>query len=216
MSTLGAAAYLDAPDPETAAWFGVETSPEHYKVLLDRFNPLLKSEFSDLYDLLRIFLAQQLAVDVQQLAYSDHKALPGFHIHAPHLAYGRQRTHIPHFDRPYASLCWKHEGIDESCTLDQRRQLSFTLTLQLPSDGGGLRVWNLQRTQAVGMDIDVLKACLKAEHAEVHRYAVGGLLLHSGKELHQILAWDSQPSDQARITLQGHALEIGGRWILYW
>jgi hypothetical protein len=34
--------------------------------------------------------------------------------------------------------------------------------------------------------------------------------------LHQILAWDSQPSDQERITLQGHALEIDGRWILYW
>lgn len=216
LSTLGAVAYLDAPDAETATWFGVGSFLERYQAELGRLNPLLKSEFSDLYDLLKIFLAQQLAVDEQQLAYSDHKALPGFHIHGPHLAYARQRSHIPHFDRPYASLCWKHEGVDDRCTLDHRRQLSFTLTLQLPPDGGGLRIWNLQRSQALGMSVEALKARLKAEHADVHRYAVGGLLLHTGQELHQILAWDSQPSDQERITLQGHALEIDGRWILYW
>lgn len=214
--TLGAAAYLDAPDGATASWFGVPTSPVHYTAVVERLNPLLWSTFADLYGRLRQVLARHLGVAASDIVYSEHKALPGFHIHGPHPAYGRQSNHVPHFDRPYAALDWRPEGALEGCDLDGLPQLSFTLTLQLPAAGGGLRIWPLLRSEAVALPPAELKVRLKGEHAKQVDYAVGSLLLHTGQELHQIRPWVAQPFDRERITLQGHGLAIAGRWILYW
>lgn len=161
-------------------------------------------------------MARQLGVAVSGVVYSDRKALPGFHIHGPHPAYGRQSTHVPHFDRPYASLDWTPEGAVDDLDLDALPQLSFTLALQLPAEGGGLRIWPLKRSEAVALPPADLKARLKGERAKRYDYEVGSLLLHTGQELHQICPWVTQPLDQERITLQGHGLAIAGRWILYW
>lgn len=216
LRTLGAAAYLDAPDLGTATWFGAESSQQRYWLLCEQLNPVLSSSFSDLYALLRQHVSSRLGIAELNVKYSDYKALPGFHIHEPNPVYALQATHVPHFDRPFAALDWGPEGLDDLTSLDRRRQLSFTLTLQLPSAGGGLRIWSLDRSEALGMATHALKSRLKLENAQVYEYEIGSLLLHTGQELHQISPWSSKKSDLARITLQGHGLEIDGRWILYW
>jgi hypothetical protein len=49
-----------------------------------------------------------------------------------------------------------------------------------------------------------------------HRYREGGLVVHSGYQLHQIApAADMQPGYE-RMTLQAHALSVGGGYLLYW
>ena len=206
--TLGAAAYLDALEPRWAKHFGKpETDPAQYYQNAQQYNPILQSHFGWLYDTMVQFLEDKLHAPV---SYREDLAWPGFHIflHSPANAFGA--THVPHFDRAFVTLNW-----DTSSHVDFKQTLSFTLTLQLPQIGGGLKLWDVEYDQVTQLPKEEAKALVRAQKSQLVPYEVGGLICHSGNQLHQISPWKSQPEDR-RITLQGHGLLCDGVWILYW
>ena len=206
--TLGAAAYLDAPTPETVAKFGLPVPEDNaYEVGVEKFNPVLKGAFAVLYDDIRLALAGHLGTEVH---YAPGKAYPGFHVFNHHPQYASPTAQVPHYDRQYEALQW-----GQPVTVENARTLSFTLLLKMPASGAGLMVWNVYLQDILGLD--KAQAIEKIKQARTWRedYAVGELVLHPGHQLHRIAPWQSNEQEQ-RITLQGHALYINDCWMLYW
>jgi hypothetical protein len=216
MSTLGAAAYLDCPGSGTPDRFIGKTSWQTYLELARRNNILMLKTFDDLYEELLSHLSGVIEAEGKPVKFSKNKALPGFHIYKPHPAYAIQATHVPHFDLPYLGLDWNKETKESSQDLQEHNQCSFTLTLQLPACGGGLRLWPVKRKEAMAMEKTTLRDRLSKANSKLHDYSVGSLLIHSGQELHQIAPWHAASGDLARITLQGHGIELEDSWIIYW
>ena len=196
--TLGAASYLDARKGQFA----------HYQALAAAANPALHATFGWVHERLRQAVSQVVGSEAR---YDPRLALPGFHVHLrdPNLV-------IPpasiHFDQQFELVDWNQIGRAEG-----REQLSLTLAITLPREGGGLMVWNINR-----MDIEAMTDEARREHMRVnrnasrHAYVPGHLAVHSGHQLHQMApAHDPQPDDQ-RITMQAHALPVDGTWVIYW
>lgn len=206
--TLGAALYLDAPRDETLATFAIAPpQPAQYEQRMARTNPLLRAHFDALYTALAAALETLLAAPVR---YAEGRALPGFHVYREHPRYARQANHVPHFDRQYDCIAWP-----QAESIDFRRGLSFTLPLQLPVAGGGLRLWQVDLFDVLEAGRERARDIVAAAPRRLHRYRVGELVCHGGHALHQIAAWDSRPGD-VRLTLQGHGLFYDGAWQLYW
>lgn len=196
-STLGAASYLDANHGQFDA----------YQALAQRFNPVLRARFDWLLERLRHTVAAAVGASVR---YDDRLALPGFHIFQHLPGHPTNRASL-HYDLQYELIDWTAIGAPETSS-----QLSLTLALALPEAGGGLLVWNINRTEIMRLPEDERRAHMQANRfATHHRYAIGSLALHSGHQLHQIAPTPAQPGDQ-RITLQAHALRVDGEWLLYW
>ena len=137
-------------------------------------------------------------------------ALPGFHVflNAPLF---RDAPASMHYDLQYELLDWTPIGEPDTST-----QLSLTLSLALPSGGGGLLVWNINRLEIAKMTPPQRRAH-SAENrvADYKPYTVGHLAVHSGHQLHQIApAREAEPEDM-RVTMQAHALRVGSRWVVY-
>jgi len=213
--TLGASAYIDAPDQNTASVFRVASSYEEYYNLLKRDNKILLHNFSEIYSKLKLVIASYLSIPDDAISYSNSKALPGFIIYTPSLEYQKTTTHIPHYDLPYKNLCWAKETHEYHFSPDPTQTLSFTLPLQLPTSSSSLRIWNLKRHQAAAMERDQLRSALKIINSKKYNYEIGKILIHSGNDLHQVCPWKYFENDSYRVTLQGHGLKIDDRWILY-
>ena len=213
--TLGAAAYIDAPDQSTSSFFRIASSYDKYSNLLKADNKILLNNFSEVYSQLELVIASYLGIADDAVAYSDCKALPGFIIYTPNLAYQKTSTHIPHYDLPYKNLSWAKETHAYHFSPNPSQTLSFTLPLQLPSSSSSLRIWNLKRHQAIAMEKNQLRATLKFNKSKEYKYEIGKILIHSGNDLHQVRPWKYIENDSYRVTLQGHGLKVDNRWILY-
>ena len=77
--------------------------------------------------------------------YDDRLALPGFHVHLRDPEQVIPPASI-HFDLQFELIDWNQLGV-----ADGREQLSLTLAIALPAEGGGLMVWNINR-----MDIEAM------------------------------------------------------------
>ena len=195
--TLGAASYLDGP------WDG-----KAYSTARERINQLMASSFHGLYRQ----TCKALSAVLGAVDFHPRLAMPGFHLFAAKpgqqllaaTAEFARRGGSVHFDlqhKLHTSLWQEFQHVDWS------NPLSFTLSLALPANGGGLRIWptaTLTTTTPAPSDPGI----------EIN-YRIGELIYFTEPLLHQIApAVALQPGDQ-RMTLQGHGLRCDGTWILY-
>lgn len=216
LHTLGSAAYLDAPDKKSANYYKTNSSYSLYLQNAQKINPLIFHEFNDLYAVLINLIADYLKISSKNISFSPFKALPGFHIFHPHQQYSRSNAHLPHFDMPHMGLDWQEEGLSANINLKNCQTLSYTLPLQIPSTGAGLKLWPVSFPEIKNIGLNDLKEVLRDRGVTKYSYVVGDLLIHSGLELHQISPWAFKSDDCDRVTLQGHAVKIVDQWILYW
>lgn len=208
LSTLGAAAYLDAPTARTVRKFGI-LPPKHdtYENNVEKYNPLLSQAFDTLYSAVLSGLSKHLQAET---VYPPDKAFPGFHIFNHHPHYALPTTHIPHYDRQYESLKWQQE-----VPVAVARTISFTLPLQIPANGAGLVLWDIELNDVLGLDKQQAIDKVKSARTWRENYNVGEMVCHPGHLLHRIAPWHSSEGER-RITLQGHGLYQNDQWHLYW
>lgn len=196
--TLGAAAYLDGPN---LGYVG-------YLELARRTNPFMREVFGWLHERLRARVSTLVGAEA---AYDDRTALPGFHIYLSDPSRPQPVASV-HYDMQYEQVDWTGWG-----NPDRRAQLSLTLSLALPSSGGGLLVWNINRLEVERMDPEERRTHSAANRvACYHAYTVGNLAVHSGHQLHQIASTKNVVAGDQRITMQAHALPVDGQWVIYW
>lgn len=201
-ATLGCAAYLDL--------CGGQGTVEEYQAGAFEQNDHLRRNFGGLLEAVR---AKVEETTQEPTVFTEDWALPGFHIFTgaglrPKGAAGA------HFDLQFRELVG-------GANIGDARVVSFTLALELPEAGSGLRVWPVRPVQLHGSSSsrdgpESLTDYLDRKPSVYVRYQVGRLYLQPEPILHCI--WNEQPikpSDR-RITLQGHGLEREGVLVLYW
>lgn len=195
--TLGAAAFLDGPQGES-----------RYARRWKFGNRMLQQSFGDLYACIGNRLGEAIGAVVE---WHPAAALPGFQIYRMHRAfYGRGGS--IHLDLQYEHVDWSAVGIPDFDSV-----ISFTLPIALPSAGSGLRWWE-------GIEPAAWSAASKAERQQIVReapmhylpYRVGAMIVHSGRVVHQIAPGQMLESHEERITLQGHGVRVGERYVCYW
>ena len=194
--TLGAASYIDAA-----------RSRDGYKAAATAGNPLIESRFGWLLECVRSSLESTLGAPV---AWNPDAALPGFHIYLAHKMFEQPIASI-HCDSQYELVDWTRCG-----TPDFTRAASFTLALALPRHGGGLNVWDVNRSDITGLDNVGIGARIRAAKMSYHSYSTGTMVLHSGNVMHQAAPGRDISPEERRITLQGHCQRVGDRWFAYW
>ena len=145
--TLGAASYLDARKGQFA----------HYQSLARAGNPELAATFGWVHEKLRRAVSDGVGSEAR---YDDRLALPGFHVHLRDPEQVIPPASI-HFDLQFELIDWTQLGV-----ADGREQLSLTLAIALPAEGGGLMVWNINR-----MDIEAMTDEARREHMRANRHA---------------------------------------------
>jgi len=190
--TLGAASYLDGDD--------------EYVSFAKKMNPLLLKHFCELY----IPLAEILYAETGEIIkYEEQFALPGFHIFESHPIFEKPIAAC-HFDLQYKKIQWPYQNIDLT------RPFSFTLSLKLPSHGGGLNYWDLEYEPLKDKTRPELEKIQERVEKKYIPYKEGSMIVQQGLFLHQIApAQELLPTDE-RITLQGHGLICDGALRLYW
>jgi hypothetical protein len=193
--TLGAASYIDAA-----------ASRSDYHRMAIEYNPVLREHFSWLYERVAGNLRDHLSEPVE---CASDLGLPGFHIYLASKVFEKPIASI-HCDSQYRLHDWTGQSVD----LDN--PISFTLSIALPANGGGLNTWDICYDEILARtDVD-LAELIRGRNLSFHAYRRGHMAVHSGHLLHQAApARDVQPEDE-RITLQGHAIRAGGTWRLYW
>lgn len=193
--TLGAASYLDA----------VGKAPS-YKRLVNEYNPLLKEHFSWLYERVTGLLGEHLGAPA---TCAENLAVPGFHIFIESNIFELSVASI-HCDSQYRLHDWSGKDADLG------NPVSFTLSIALPKNGGGLNTWDVSYDEILARASEKLEDPTCGRELVYHAYRRGHMAVHSGHMLHQIAPGkDLQPEDE-RITLQGHAILADGIWQLYW
>lgn len=196
--TLGAASYLDSAQEGFAA----------YAEKARATTPILDQTFSALYD--RVCEALAELVD-QPVELAEGLARPGFHIFDFHPDFMLNRASA-HYDLQYELIEWS--GIAD---VDRDSQISFTIPIALPAAGGGLSLWNLD-----WLEMRELSEEQRRERIREHRtpeelaYRIGTMFVHGGHRLHQMMPMRQGTSTDRRVTLQGHAISGGDRWLVYW
>jgi len=195
--TLGAAAYLDAA-------FGSESYARFWSL----YNPLLLQAFAPLYQKVCACLERHLGRTVE---WHPGAAVPGFHIFQAHPAFCGSGGKV-HLDLQYENLCW--DGLEKP---DWDSVFSFTLPLALPAAGSGLRWWpDITAPQWRSLSPAERERLTVPGTGDFLPYQAGRIVMHSGHVVHQIApARDFHPEDE-RITLQGHGLRSGNRFLCYW
>jgi hypothetical protein len=198
--TLGIAAYLDIQH---------QASPRAYHLAAPRVNRYLREHFGWVYPRLQAALEVNLGAPV---VYEDRMALPGFHIYAPHGA-SRAIEGDVHVDLQFMHVDWPaHEEVDLS------RVATFTVLVEGPPSGSGLRVWpriSIAASVHDPLPAGGLPALTAGKAPTEHPYALGALVVHSGLAVHQIAPSAAQEGE-LRVTLQGHAVRARRGWIAYW
>lgn len=209
MWTVGAAAYLDCPDPEVTRGYGNHVTERlDYATDALRLNRILVESFSDLYTRVAVALAEAFGTRV---GYLEKFARPGFHIFLDAPEFALQANHIPHFDRPFAVLDFGPLGK----ILDFEKTLSFTLALELPQAGGGLKTWDVSYSDVRAVPREEARAAVKSAKLTIHPYHCGGMICQTGNEMHQIQPWSAYKGER-RVTLQGHGFFVEESLLLYW
>jgi hypothetical protein len=194
--SLGAAAYLDAPQCRDA-----------YLKSAHITNPLLHRAFQKLYVRVQQFFE---ALFEQPVYFDPELALPGFHIFVSRVAQ-QERQNVA--DRAHFDLQWMH-------TLPGRHPaatLSFTLPIEVPSCGASMAIWQARYQDAVRGGFTGIQYASRHQPRTLP-YTPGRLVVHDGLLLHAIgpAPVPTIAPYGNRITLQGHGVRLAGRWLLYW
>lgn len=193
--TLGAASYIDAA-----------ANPARYHLMAEKYNPLLTEHFSWLYGRVAEVVGHHLGAPA---ANAENLALPGFHIYLSSKVFEKPVASI-HCDSQYGLHDWSGRNAD----LDN--PISFTLSIALPKNGGGLNTWDVSYDQIAACAGGNPADLVRGHELVYHAYEQGHMALHSGHVLHQAAPGRDVQIEDERITLQGHGILAGGVWRLYW
>jgi hypothetical protein len=193
--TLGLAHYKDGMNGLSAA--GIEAS-----------NARLAATFGPALDDLRSFLARELGRAVE---WGAGLPLPGFHILDARALQPGRPAGDSHFDLQYTAV--RFDGPVDAT-------LSFTVPIRVPAAGATLEHWpvdyaELRRLIADGEIADIAEAQRRFPMHAVE-YEPGKACLQHGLPLHRMGTVSDVRSYDHRITLQGHAALVDGRWVGYW
>jgi hypothetical protein len=194
--SLGTASYMDA-----------QLGDRSYYEKAQRSNRILWGHFDWLYDRVAAALEAHLQAPVR---YVPQFALPGFHIFQSDPIFESETASI-HCDLQYEKLDWT--GFEAP---NFANPLSFTLAIELPVNGAGLLVWNLQRADIIRLPRSTLREWFKTSQPNYEPYELGEMVVHSGHTVHQIAPMIAMLADDERITLQGHGIASAGIWHFYW
>ena len=191
--SLGALMYLDGPPHQPL---------EQYLQRAQARNPVLRDKFGGLYARVTQALERLLGQPAQ---LREDLSLPSFQIFLAHPRFCTEGGE-PHLDLQHRFVEWP-EGAELEETI------SFTLPIELPRSGGGLRHW--PRGEAWAEEELGQEGRHVLGKAELHRYRAGVLTVHSGTLFHAIAPAPDHHPDDRRITLQGHGVRCGDRWLLF-
>lgn len=191
--TLGAAAYLDAPEHR-----------ETYLRAAMAINPVLRGNFDWLYERVRRGFEEVLG---QSVAYDDECALPGFHIF---VFQGEDQSRDKPSSRAHFDMQWMHAM--PGCQPEET--LSFTLLVEEPSGGSSMEIWPAH-SNAVPAGFNALLHA-STYPSRIVRYSRGYMVVHDGLLLHAIGRASIAAPSGHRITFQGHGAKISHSWKLYW
>lgn len=172
--TLGGSAYLDIEREDKTS----------YEYKQKTFNSSMVHCFGDLYSEVQAVLENHLKVPCH---FDPLLCVPGFHIFFSHPAFVTTGG-VWHMDMGHIQL-----GLPEN------DPISFTATVELPTDGGGLQY-------------------KFSSNGEEHYlpYEVGGMVMHDGCMMHKIAPLKAFHEDDERITMQGHGVKVNGEYVLFW
>tara|TARA_B100001939_G_scaffold51740_1_gene40995 strand:+ start:1634 stop:2410 length:777 start_codon:yes stop_codon:yes gene_type:complete len=219
MKTLGAASYLDIKNERSTKYYSSSGKDiEYYLEMAAKTNPILLKLFEHIYTRLCKFFEEELHIKCR---LHSKAALPGFHIYDNINIFKEQSNHIPHFDGQYEdllSLFGSEKQLNEVCRSHLNKTLSYTLPISLPSNTGGLRVWDFNYLDTLNKDKVEVKKKLMGTSPRTIKYKIGELVYHSGNNLHQIKSWTYEEGEAStkRITLQGHGFVNNDQLYLYW
>jgi hypothetical protein len=218
--TLGAVSYIDAI-----------SSYHNYQEEAALQNPLLERHLSDLY--IKVLHELEKATGIE-CEYSKTNALPGFHIFGSDIYFEEEAGKF-HHDRQNELIDW-----GEIC-YDPIKNLSFTLSIKLPSRGAGLILLGDQvevenSFKENKADSQILKEVIEnsfqmntifqtrddthinLNELEFIKYEEGYMFIHSGKFTHAMAPAIEMSPEDMRITLQGHGIldEKSNKYLIYW
>lgn len=193
--SLGPASYMDAKE-----------DIKRYYDWAKKYKPLLMAEFNWIYDKVKSYLENKLGKECE---YHSKQALPSFHIFL-----GDELFEIPlasrHVDLQYRDLDW--EGLQ----FEPKDCVTFTSYFQLPTNGGGIYVWDDCYQDLIDLDPLAREAKLSEAKSEYYKFNAGDIVLHSGHRYHQIAAMQEPEERDRRISMQGHAILCDDKYYLYW
>jgi hypothetical protein len=175
---------------------------------VEESNARLEESFGPALTDLKAFMSRELEGEVE---WGHALPLPGYHIFDATGLRPGEPTGDAHLDVQYV---W---GAFDEPVLDV---VSVTVPIQVPAHGTSLEYWpvdyaELERLINIGTIADVADAERHFRRHEVS-YEPGRACVLRGLPLHRIgRTARVEPSDY-RITLQGHAVRLGDRWIAYW
>ena len=212
--TLGVATYID----------GI-TDIQYYYDYIKSQNPVFKDYFSWLYDL----VIYNLWGEIGECQVADFLAYPGFHIFGtkpnepPKMAtkmYMEQPSATIHVDLQHEQheFLWSHFK-----EVDLENTLSFTLPIQVPTNGGGLNTWEEESMKQYEIDNEYTKHMKELDYSKwgdygeptVLPYTAGEMFYFIGSLVHQIAPAYNADFNDRRISLQGHGVKCDGVWQLY-
>lgn len=196
--TLGAAGYQDVQT------YG-ET--EKYKALFKEKNPILKENFSWLYDKTKTFLEGIYKAPFDY--YPEESGYPGFHVFLED-DFFEISIASRHVDLQWKNIDWHGKEYDMTKTI------SFTCYLKLPQQGAGLNVWKSTYLDLQEYDLEKKEEILHEEGYETLSFDVGEMAIHTGLEFHQIAPFEEIQEGDERISYQGHAIWVEDKYVIHW
>jgi len=186
-------------------------------------NPFLFDNFSWIYEI----IFQKFSNIIGPCELLDPLGYPGFQIfgHKPNcfnkiedILLMQQPNGNIHTDKQHEV----HMHIwNEFKNVDLTNILSFTLSIELPSTGGGLCSWDSESIKKHEIDDKFTKMIKnsnyykKMNNLSVISYKIGSLFYFVGPILHQIApGFEIKPTDR-RITMQGHGIMCDNIWRIY-
>ena len=171
-------------------------------------NARLEEAFGPALGDLKALLSRELGAEVE---WGDGLPLPGFHVFEAEALRPGQAAGNSHFDIQYI---WG--GFGER-VLDA---VSVTVPIQVPAAGTSLEYWEVDFAEYERLfregEVDDLAGAERRFPMQTVPYEPGRACLMRGLPLHRIGTTPAvEPADR-RITLQGHAVLLGERWIAYW
>lgn len=182
---------------------------------------VMEERFGWLLDTVKQVLAEAVADPVEWMSYPYIKmhrgdSLDGLPEHFRQLAL---QVAPPHRDQQFMS--YVPEVLQPAA-----QTLTFTLPLQVPSGGAGLRVFDAFLDKPSGKLLNKegkeLPSSGKAYQKLIRKlsyedvvYLPGRMLLFSGDQLHAVSPYRNPVSSDRRIVLQGHGIFRNGTWWLF-
>ena len=207
--TLGAVSYLDSV-----------ASPKRYSQHRDYLNPVLYKKFNWIYEIICEKLQGELG---EPVVIDGVLAHPGFHIFAAKSGTTIEPEYLKMFEQPLGSVhvdVQNEEHYDywqRYKTVDLEETFSFTISIKLPSGGGGLYTWTDKvNRHSFNYTTNENKLSDLESSPISNLYNEGEMIYFMGHLLHQMMPGvNIQPTDK-RITVQGHGQKCDGVWRLYW